>query len=73
MEDQAQMFVLPVASNDTDDLFAEADGQGEGESALVRLVTDTVNQPVPVSTAPVVVKSNVQPVGEKHENASVQP
>ena len=29
------MSVLLVASDDTDDLFAKADGQGEGESALV--------------------------------------
>ena len=35
MEDSAQTSVLPVASDDTDDLFAKADGQGEGESALV--------------------------------------
>ena len=31
------MSVLPVASDDTDDLFAKADGQGEGESARHRL------------------------------------
>ena len=34
MEDQAQTSVLPVASDDTNDLFAEIDGEGEGESAL---------------------------------------
>ena len=73
MDVQAQTSVLPVASDDTDDLFAEADGQGEGESALVRPVTNTINQLVPNSTAPAVVKSDVQPVGEHHENASVQP
>ena len=72
-DDQAQTSVLPVASDDTDDLFAKADGQGEGESALVRPVTDMVNQPVLESTAPAVVKSDIQPVGEQHENASVQP
>ena len=43
MEDQAQTSVLPVASDDMDDLFAEADGQGEGESTLARPVTDTAN------------------------------
>ena len=31
MEDQAQTSVLPVALDDIDDLFAEANGQGEGE------------------------------------------
>ena len=72
-DDQAQTSVLPVASDDTDDLFAKADGQGERESALVRPVTDMVNQPVPESTAPAIVKSDIQPVGEQHENASLQP
>ena len=43
MEDQAQTSVLPVASDDTDDLFAKADGQGEGESALARPVSDMAN------------------------------
>ena len=43
MEDQAQTSVLPVASDDTDDLFAEADGQGEGESAPDPPVTDSAN------------------------------
>ena len=46
MEDQAQTSVLPVASDDTEDLFAEANGQGEGESAPVPLVTDSANRPV---------------------------
>ena len=40
MEDQAQTSVLPVALDDTDDLFAEADGQGEGESTPAPPVTD---------------------------------
>ena len=72
-DDQAQTSVLPVASDDTDDLFAKDDGQGEGESALVRPVADMVNLPVPESTTPAIVKSNIQPVREQHENASVQP
>ena len=33
MEDQAQTSTMPVASDNTDDLFVEADGQGERESA----------------------------------------
>ena len=72
-DDQAQTSVLLVASDDTDDLFAKDDGQGEEESTLVRPVTDMVNQPVPESTAPTIVKLDIQPVGEHHENASVQP
>ena len=43
MKDQAQTSVLLVASDDMDDLFAEADGQGEGELALVQPVTDMAN------------------------------
>ena len=64
MEDQAQTFVQPIASDDTDDLFAEADGQGERESALSQPITDTTNQPVPESTAPAVIKAAIQPVAE---------
>ena len=33
MEDQVETSILPVTSDDTDDLFDEADGQGEGESS----------------------------------------
>ena len=64
MGDQAQMSALPIASDDTDDLFAEADGQGEGESALAQPITNTTNQPVPESTAPAVIKAAIQPVPE---------
>ena len=72
MEDQVQTSILPVTSDDTNDLFVEADGQGEGELALVRPVTDTANQPVLESTAPAVIKAAIQPVTEQHENASAQ-
>ena len=43
VEDQAQTSVLPVTSDDTDDLFVEADGLGDGESAPVSPVTDSAN------------------------------
>ena len=72
MEDQAQTSVLPVASDDTDDLFAEADGQGEGESALVQPVIDSANQPVLEATTPFVIKAAIQPVAEQQENTSAQ-
>ena len=47
VEDQAQTSVMPIASDDTDDLFAKVDDLGDGESALARPVIDLVNQPVP--------------------------
>ena len=55
-----------------DDLFAEADGQGEGESAPVQTVIDSANQPVPKATTPSVIKAAIQPVTEQQENASAQ-
>ena len=70
MEDQAQTSVLPIASDDMDDLFAEADGLGEGESALVPPVTDSASQPVPEEATPSVIKAAIQPVIEQPENVS---
>ena len=70
MEDQAKTSVLPVASDDTDDLFAEADDLGEGESAPVPPVTDLANQPVPEAATPSVIKAAIQPVTELPENIS---
>ena len=64
MEDQAQTSVLPIASDDTDDLFAEANGQGEGESAPVPPITDSANQPVVEATTPSVIRAAIQPVTE---------
>ena len=72
MEDQAQTSILPVASDDTDDLFAEADSQGEGESAPAPLVTDSANQPVLEATTPSAIKVAIQPVTEQQENVSAQ-
>ena len=72
MEDQAQTSVLPVASNDTDDLFAEADGQGEGESAPIPSVTDSTNQPIPEATTLSAIKVAIQPITEQQENISAQ-
>ena len=71
MEDQVQTSVLPVASDNTNDLFAEADGLGEGESAPVPLVTDSASQPIPEAT-PSVIKAAIQPVIEQLENVLAQ-
>ena len=58
------MSVLPVALDDTDDLFAETDGLGEGESALVLPVTDSANHPVLEVTTSSVIKAAIQLVTE---------
>ena len=65
MEDQAQTSVLPVASDDTDDLFVEADGQGEGELAPAPPVIDSANQPVLEPTTPSTIKAAIQPIAEQ--------
>ena len=72
MEDQAQTSVLPVASDDTDDLFVEADGQGEGELAPAPPVIDSANQPVLEPTTPSTIKAAIQPIAEQQENALAQ-
>ena len=43
VEDQAQTSVMLVASDDIDDLFAEVDDLGDGESTPAQLVTESVN------------------------------
>ena len=40
VEDQGQTSALPVASENTDDLFAEEAAQGDGESALAKNAQD---------------------------------
>ena len=72
MEDQAQTSAMPVASDNTDDLFVEADGQGERESAPAQPVTDSANQSVPEATTPFVIKAAIQPVAKQQESASAQ-
>ena len=52
---------MPVASNDMNDLFAEADGQGEGESAPVPSVTDSTNQPILEATTLSAIKVAINP------------
>ena len=37
---------MPIASNDTDDLFAEVDALGDGELAQAQLVTESAHQPI---------------------------
>ena len=63
---------MPVASDDTDDLFAEADDQGVGESAPIQTVTNSANQPVLEATTLSAIKAAIQPVVEQQENTSAQ-
>ena len=46
VEDQTQTFVMPVALDDIDDLFAAVDVLGDGESAQAQPVIESAHQPV---------------------------
>ena len=59
VEDQAQTSVLPVASDDTEDLFAKADGLGDGESASVPPIIDSANQPILKAATQSVIKAAI--------------
>ena len=71
VEDQAQTFVMPITSNNTDDLFAEVDGLGDGESALALPVTDSANQLVPEVATQSVTKADIQPVTETEQPENI--
>ena len=71
VEDQAQTSILPVASDDTDDLFAEVDGLGKGESALALPVTNPTNQPVPEAATQSVNKADIQPVTKTEQPKNI--
>ena len=47
VEDQAQTSIMPVASDDTNNLFAKVDALGDGESAQAQPVVESAHQPVP--------------------------
>ena len=53
------MSVLPIASDDMDDLFAKADGQGEGESDPDPPITNSANQPVLEATTLSTIKAAI--------------
>ena len=40
VDDQAQSSAMPIASENTDDLFVEEAAQGDGESAQAKNVQD---------------------------------
>ena len=66
VEDQAQTSIMPVASDDIDDLFAEVDDLGDGESAPAQPVTKSVNQPILEAAIQSVIKT------EQSKNISAQ-
>ena len=61
IEDQAQTSVMPVASEDTDDLFAKDEVLGDGELAQAQSVQAQNVQAQNVQTQPVVEVAH-QPV-----------
>ena len=71
VEDQTQTSVLPVASDDTDDLFTEVDGLGEGESAPALPVANPSNQLVPEAAIQSVCKADIQPVIETEQPENI--
>ena len=46
VEDQTQTSVMPVASDDIDDLFATVDALSDGESAQAQPVIELAHQPI---------------------------
>ena len=71
VEDQAQTSVLPIASDDTNDLFVEVDGLGEGESALALPITNPTNQPVLEAATQSVNKADIQPVTKTEQPENI--
>ena len=64
VEDQAQTSVMPVTSDDTDDLFAKVDALGDGESAQAQPVIESTHQPVLEAAIQFVIEA------EQQENTS---
>ena len=53
---------MPVALDDTDDLFAEVDNLDDGELAPALPITNSANQPVPEAATQSITKADIQPV-----------
>ena len=62
---------MPVALNDTDDLFAEVDDLGDRESTPVRPVTESANQPVLETAIQLVIKAATQSVIETKQPENI--
>ena len=71
MEDQAQISVMPVTSNDTNNLLAEVDGIGDGESAPTLPITNSANQPILKAVTQFFTKADIQPVIETEQPETI--
>ena len=71
VEDQAQISVMPVTSNDTNNLLAEVDGIGNGESAPTLPITNSANQPILKAVTQFFTKADIQPVIETEQPETI--
>ena len=71
VEDQAQISVMPVTSDDTNDLLAEVDGIGDGESAPTLPITNSANQPILKAVTQFFTKADIQPVIETEQPETI--
>ena len=71
VEDQAQTSVMPVTSDDTNDLLAEVDGIGDGESAPTLPITNSANQPILKAVTQFFTKADIQPVVETEQPETI--
>ena len=70
VEDQAQTSVMPVASDDIDDLFAKVDALGDGESTQAQPVTESARQLVLETAIQSVTEAAIQSVTEAEQLAN---
>ena len=71
VEDQAQTSVMPVTSDDTNDLLAEVDGIGDGESTPTLSITNSANQPILKAVTQFFTKADIQPVVETEQPKTI--
>ena len=71
VEDQAQTSVKHVASDDTNDLFAEVNDLGNGESTPSQPVTESANQPVPEAAIQSITEVAIQSVIETEQPENI--
>ena len=62
---------MPVALDDTDDLFAEVDNLDDGELTPALPITNSANQPVPEAATQSITKADIQPVTETKQPKNI--